>query len=670
MIAGLGTRVRAALASALIGACGASCSTIDIVNGYNTGTHGTPGNPAESVEQSGARLVAAAIVEQMTGAYFDQGHGNDAVLAAWTAYAKGAFAGHVMSQAKRAHVGSRMDFAWLERGVSSTSTYEDAPWNQVEQTFEPCAGGSLSPAAQLFADAVRFRVAYLVAVATVSGWYAQRTLSARALERGANLGFDETRAYLENRRWTRDAAEPTRGLVLSGGASNGMFSAGATWVALHMIKGCISSPTCRAPDPRFRLLSGTSAGAMIATAVDLFNTEVEGDVAKKRAGGVGASRTRSLDLLGGWFTCLPANQLYCVEKDTTASLFGSRVGLANFDGIRYQLAKAVTPAMQANVSELILNTVDFQTGELLALSDQNPFETRDRCDVVRQGLASIPLPLIANPERELRVQDEVRRGFYLDGGVRATLPLLPVVRRGGERILVVSSSPLLDGAAAAPDNAVDLLGRYTSISSGATSEEGVELAKAFADIRHTRERDACLSSFHPNSPAAALAAATTIGASAGPTALAAATTAADLPMRAPPWWLNFCNGDFAGVCPTPSNRPSPGYAESAAPPLFEEIYRDEQRVDAASGYNFDPRESRLLFLAGAATVRERCVRLASFLGLDDSRENIQRWCNAPVPTAKLCEEEDFRRVFDTRDDAEARTCNEKDAAKSRSWGCP
>jgi predicted acylesterase/phospholipase RssA len=659
--------VRAALAMAVIGACGVSCSTIDVVNGFNTGTHGTPGDPAESVEQSGARLVAAAIRDQMIGAYFNQGRADDAVLSAWTAYAKGAFAGHVVGQAKRAHLGSRIDFDWLERGVSSTATYADAPWNQLSPAFEPCAGGALSPAAQLYSDAVRFRVAYLNAVAQVSGWYAQRLLGARALERGANLGFDETRAYLQNRRWARDAGQPTRGLVVSGGASNGMFSAGAVWVALHMIQGCIDSPTCHVADPRFRLISGTSAGAMIAAAVDLFNSDVAADVAKKQAGGVGAARARSLDLLAGWFTCLPANQLYCVEDENTASLFTSRVGLANFDGIRYLLAKVVTPDMQANVSELILNTVDFQTGELLALSDQNPFETKDRCDVVRQALSSIPLPLIANPIRELRVQDEVRRGFYLDGGVRSTLPLFPVVQRGGDRILVVSSSPLLSSGETPPGDALALLNRYTSISSGATSEEGVALAKSLATLRHTRERDACLSSFHAGSPAAVVAAAAVNASPIGGAAPAAiVTTAADLPVRAPQWWRSFCNGDFAGVCPTQQNQPSASYSES---PLFEEIYRDEQRVDAAAGYNFNPRESRLLFLAGAAAARERCVRLAQFFGMDDRPENMQGWCNAPVPTPKLCEAKDFQHIFETSNDTDARPCNAADAAKTKQWGC-
>lgn len=641
-------RARGALvaATATVGLCGASCSTVDIVKGFNNGAHGTQGNPAESFETAGARIVAALIRDRMTGSYFHQGARGAASshhpLDQWTEYAKGSFVGHVQKAVGGAHPSSRVDVDSLGYRKLAETELADGPWNQLSRSFPPCDGtGALSRPARTFVDGVRFQAAYLQAVATASDWYGHGFITLRALERGANLGFDEARTYLANRKWNRDPVEPTTGLVISGGASTGMYSAGAVWIMLHMIQGCLNSPHCPGGDHRFRLVSGTSAGALIATAVDLFNSEIAEGVQHKRPGVAGTTQAPALQMLAGWFTCLPANQLYCVEKDTSASLFTSRVGIARFDGVRYLLGKTVTPSMIDNVSELILNTVDFQTGELLALSDQNPFETKDHCDVVNQALASIPLPLIANPQPALRVQGAVRSGFYLDGGVRSTLPLFPVVARGAERVVVVSSSaPLLDGSTP-PGDALNLLSRYTGIASGQSSEEGVAFSKTFAALRHARELALCSDPPQQRDPGD----------------------------PQPAWWGSLCKGDFAAVCPAPA---TPGAPAASPPesPIFAELYRDEARVDEASGYNFKPRESLVLFLAGMAAARERCAELAAFLGMHDTPEAVQRWCNAPMPTRKLCESPAFARTFDVSSDDAPRVCNDKDRDLSYSWGCP
>ena len=55
-----------------------------------------------------------------------------------------------------------------------------------------------------------------------------------------------------------EATSGAEALPAAATRAGGMFSAGAVWVALHLIQGCINSPTCHVPDPRFQLIAGTS----------------------------------------------------------------------------------------------------------------------------------------------------------------------------------------------------------------------------------------------------------------------------------------------------------------------------------------------------------------------------------------------------------------------------
>jgi hypothetical protein len=239
-----------------------------------------------------------------------------------------------------------------------------------------------------------------------------------------------------------------------------------------------------------------------------------------------------------------------------------------------------------NHSELLLSTVDFQTGELLALSDQDCDDTRSRCDIEAHALASIVLPLVAKARTYAHAHAGARQGFYLDGGVRSTVPLLPVVERGADRVLLVSSAPSVIEGAPAPKNGLDLLKRYIDIETGHTVEEGIAFAEALARLRRAREREACA-------------------------------------RAAPPARCAEVFGEEPHIA---------GDAREPVTPPFAvlSIFRDEVTVPAAAGYAFEPNESLALFLAGVAAARRRCADLLTFFDIGVTERTLG-WCEATVP---------------------------------------
>jgi hypothetical protein len=109
--------------------------------------------------------------------------------------------------------------------------------------------------------------------------------------------------------------------------------------------------------------------------------------------------------LAQWFTCLPAQQLYCVEKDSSASIFSDRVGLVDFDGARWLLGKNVTQREVGNTSELMLNTVDFQRGAPRGERPESGRHARRRGRPVRRR----PARALVDPRDVHRKPDSRRR---------------------------------------------------------------------------------------------------------------------------------------------------------------------------------------------------------------------------------------------------------------------
>jgi predicted acylesterase/phospholipase RssA len=599
--------------AALLVLAAASCSTLDVVRVYNNGSHGTIGDPGVTPVDGATRLLGHMIVDQMSGAYFQDGE----ALAPWFEHASAAFPGlvkqpfepveplepdagpveHERRVARFKGSGTHGRYDEVETLVRKKSS--SAPWMAAPQLplSAYCENKTLSAKGKVFADALRFYVSLVRAVQTAKAWQGEGLIDDVSLDKGTQSGFGEVAEYMKHRRFHRDAGRPNIGIVVSGGASNGMFSAGAVWTLLNMIDGCLSSRDRCKVDPRFRLISGTSAGSMVATVVGMFNAEWEDGHGNLKAT-VQAGQP-VLNKLAQWFTCLPAQQLYCVDKDTTLSIFSNRVGLVDFDGARWLLGKNVKQGVLDDTSELFLNTVDFQSGAVLTPSDQNPADTRGTCDVVQHALSSIPEPFVANPIREDAGAGKPPRGFFLDGGVRSVVPLMPLVRHGADKVVIVSSSPSAVEGATPPVQAIDILERFIDITIGTNGEEGIALAEAFAELQAAREEKLCRRIL--NCP------------------------------PADEMCNKLCGGALREACDGQPARPR---AEDF--PVVA-LYRNEARVPPAAGYSFDPRQSLPLFLAGMAAVRERCAEFASFLG-DLPLADAQKWCNRPLPTAATCED--------------------------------
>jgi predicted acylesterase/phospholipase RssA len=613
---------RRAPAASLFALAALSCGTLDIVKAYNTGPHGTIGDPGVTPADASVRLLRRMIVNELSGAYFE-----GAQLRPWFEEAKVLFPEIVQSvpaqtsdagpydaaiaehrkKGKEPRPTSHGRFRAFQTHIKYMADTRRADWRAALKPPKGyCDGGKPSADAKRFADALRFQVSLTRAAVTASGWLREGLIDPQTLSDGARQGFDESATYMEHRRYHREIGRPNIGIVISGGASNGMFSAGAVWTILHIIDGCLSEPAQCPVDPRFRIISGTSAGAMVAVVVDKFNSAWE-DCSGQRITAQGAGQP-TLDKLTRWFTCLPAQQLYCAENDSIDRILNNVSGIVDFDGARWLLGKNVTDDMLHNASELLIDTVDFQSGALLAQSDQNPADTRTRCDVVTHALSSVPEPFIAKPIRFDAGAGAPPTGFYLDGGVRSVVPLLPLVRHGAEKVVIVSSSPSVVEGAAPPQNAIDVLNRYSDIATNSNGEDGIALAEAFANLQAAREEQLCQDELHCDGREGDEGAACDA----------------------------FCAGHLAEAC-----RGAERTARIEEYPV-EAVYRNEERVPPAAGYSFDPRQSLPLFLAGMSAVRERCAEFAEFLGIPKTTpaSSVARWCNHPMPTPAICESPD------------------------------
>jgi predicted acylesterase/phospholipase RssA len=510
----------------------------------------------------------------------------------------------------------------------------------VEAAASPpvCWNHELQPAAvAMFVDTIRYRLALRRAIEAGAALVDEGQIPLADLDRASAAAFDHSAAYLANRKWERNVWQHTAGLVVKGGASTGIFSAGAVWIALNIEHECRKDAACKAwtdeqhVSPRFDLMSGTSTGAMVATAADIYY-----------ASKCDAERDDRLELFEKWFVCSPAKDLYCTVNGTVTDLLtGHQMSLLEFDGLRKLLTSAVDASTLMNRSELLLNVVDFRTGRLYAFSDQD--QLSEPAQVASAALASAALPVIVRPEEHLPSEPaEQGRFAYLDGGVRSELPLAAAIRRGAERLLVVSSSPSVMGEASERANGFDVLVRYIDVSTGGVLESEIDWAPRLAESRRLSEFIECR-----------------IEAGKSPKVCPAGECDAD----------KLCSGAWSEVCSVakgerPTTTTDAGRvlaaaqnAEDLLAPVWQttSIYRDERRVPGLPGYLFRRADQRKLFLAGAEEARQRCLEIAGVLGLPSDtnawKKKLTAWCAPKLrPLTDLCGGEAA--------DEELRSCSE------------
>src|SRR5512138_1505376 len=119
----------------------------------------------------------------------------------------------------------------------------------------------------------------------------------------------------------------------------------------------------------------------------------------------------------------------------------------------------LSDSQRDNSMELVTMAVDYQTGDLLAESDQDPADGRQKKDRIDAVLASIVEPVMADPDARLgRPGGELPRTF-IDGGVRSGTPAMEARRRGAERVLVIKSASLDSDLQPRQRNALSMLAR-------------------------------------------------------------------------------------------------------------------------------------------------------------------------------------------------------------------
>ena len=300
------------------------------------------------------------------------------------------------------------------------------------------------------------------------------------------------------------------------------------------------------------------------------------------------------------------------------------MSLLQFDGLKQLLASGIEPRTLLNQSELILNVVDFRTGRYDAFSDQDPSQLTTPADVANAAVASAALPVIVRPEPHLPSEPKLQGDFaYLDGGIRSELPIAAAVRRGAERLLVISSGPSVMPEASERTNAFDVLVRYIDVSTGGVLESEIDWAPRLAESRRLAEFTECRLEYDGN----------------------AATLCPDGACNP----VALCSGDFAHVCAPAGETDSLAATRSAADllsPIWRttSIYRSDDRVPGLPGYLFRRADQRKLFLAGAEEARQRCLEITALLGLPATvpedptwRSKLLAWCTpTPEPLETLC----------------------------------
>jgi predicted acylesterase/phospholipase RssA len=623
-----------------VGAAGCLRTSV-LVQKFNEGAIETGGgDPQRDPKTLPGETAQRRIEQELIDGYFGQQQQGEAVprVVGWfqrDSHATGWFSANVRrwlcGHGKKAHVDCDAPQAPVAEDNQAQTAQRDLS-QRVEELapFPPeaaapvCVGDTRQPAPlAAFVDHVRYRVAVSRAVEAAAALVDEGQISLAQIDTAARSAFANSATYLARRKWRRGFEQHTAGLVVKGGASTGIFSAGAVWVALNVAHQCQRDGECSAwlaqhhVRPQFELMSGTSTGAMVVTAADVFY-----------AAGCDEERQDRLELFEKWFVCSPARNLYCtVDGSVSDLLMGDQLSLLEFDGLRKLLLDAVSPATIDNGSEVLLNAVDLRTGRLQTFSDQEGLKTP--AEVASAALASAALPLIVAPEDGLPGSPKSKGKFaYLDGGVRSELPIAAAVRRGAERLLIVSSGPSVMGEAAERKNGLDIAVRYIDVSTGGVLESEIDWAPRLAQGRRLAEFTECQAELKDSE--------TTCPAGS-----------CDSQKLCSGDWDKVCHAAHAAAPPadSPSVLEATRNAEDLLAPLWQatSIYRDDRRVPGLTGYLFRRADQRKLFLAGAEEARQRCFEIAKVLGLsfDDEERSLNQklvgWCTPTLkPLDTLC----------------------------------
>ncbi|MCP3103585.1 patatin-like phospholipase family protein [Myxococcus sp. K15C18031901] len=396
-------------------------------------------------------------------------------------------------------------------------------------------------------------------------------------ERGILEGAESAARSVSARKWGRTLGRPSNAVVLSGGGANGAFSAGIMWRLLGVLEQCRGKPAPQGcGDARIDLAAGTSTGALISALVDLFHTP--------------GQEARARKVLLDNYTCSVESDLYCVNSTWIWKIATDVRGLVRFDGVYQKLRSAMVPAQLTNGTELVTVSVDFDTGDVYGISDQDPEDFAPNATeaqrvegVINAAVASIVEPVLAEPVGWVPSRTGRHPGTFLDGGVRSGLPLLQAVQRGAERVLVISTGGVDPSPEGPPGNAVDTLMRTIDLFVAQPRVGEVQQGELAAVGRRFAEYNVCEARLQA--------------------------------VESRPGAESFCRRAGTGFVP-PEARALPAATSMwLGPARFEQVasswrtswmFRPESALATANGYAFSPKVMRPLFKEGVRTFQARC----------------------------------------------------------------
>ncbi len=437
---------------------------------------------------------------------------------------------------------------------------------------------------------------------------------------GVIEGLAHAKRYITQRHWARTLDRPRTALVLSGGGGTGAFQAGFVNRLLGVLQACNSGPGNNCNGASVDLVVGTSTGSLVGFLVDMFSNPDP------------KLQNRARSLLREEYTCSVENDLYCQVSAPITRIATNVPGLVQFDGIESLLAKNWSPELTSNATELVTMTVDYESGDLFAESDQDPDDAMTPQGRVESVLASIVEPLMAYPVRAIhRANGVVVKGTFIDGGIRSGLPVLEAMRRGAERVVAISTASIDPDPINRPSDVVSIVLRTIDLLVDQPRVGEVQQADLAATARRMSEYNLCRRRYQVR-------------------ALEGASVLADEVEIE-----NFCRRTNL-----PSTRPhtqgaaggwlTPGtLAQIATSWQSAWVFRPEKPIQGMSGYSFDPIGMRKLYLEGVDAFQARCREILDLFGIpeDVSAKECSR-------TNKDVEEEE-RKLFSDEAACEAKT---------------
>jgi predicted acylesterase/phospholipase RssA len=358
-----------------------------------------------------------------------------------------------------------------------------------------------SDASRVLANVVRLTTMIRYAIESFGDDPTDASGRDRLVEQGVRMGAQQAVDYIERRTWKRNEGRHNFAMVISGGSANGAFAAGIVYRMLMIAHQCELDSVCaRAPYPDVAI--GTSTGTLIDTLIDQFASDKDDE------------DSAMVNLLN-YYTCSVDSDLYCIDDAnvvyTDLLKFDSNItwpidfntsvtGLVRFNGIAEGLHNTVSQRMIDNKMELIATVVDYQSGLILSQSDQDPnsFDVRTGLTPEYEAqsiLASIVLPVYAEPTTWVPSPNGCRKGAFYDGGVRMGIALKTAVTRGADRAFVISNdNGVPDLSTVGSPGNVDMgttLFRSLDLFTYQTLLGQVEGAEYEARFRRMLEQDLC-----------------------------------------------------------------------------------------------------------------------------------------------------------------------------------